>query len=176
MGESGHKGCGKLTAQPGLVTFSTRSKRSFSVRCRFAKSTRGRRYRWFYDSPWVAISITMEAAKLVTAVWLARWHVTAWIWRFVLVLLVAGLAIINAAGVFSQLVAAHVGERGAAVAGLETQDATLAARIEVAAHNVADLDQRLGQIDSAIEEATRRGRTNTALSAIEGQRKARAAR
>jgi hypothetical protein len=53
VGESGHKGCGKLTAQPGLVTFSTRSKRSFSVRCRFAKSTRGRRYRWFYDSPWL---------------------------------------------------------------------------------------------------------------------------
>jgi len=84
------------------------------------------------------------------------------------------LAVINAAGVFSQLLAAHVGERGAAVAGLETQDATLAARIEVAAHNVADLDRRLGQIDSAIEEAAKRGKTNTALSAMEGQRRARA--
>jgi hypothetical protein len=73
------------------------------------------------------------------------------------------LAVINAAGVFSQLLAAHVGERGAAVAGLETQDATLAARIEVAAHNVADLDRRLGQIDSAIEEAAKRGKTNTAF-------------
>ena len=41
-------------------------------------------------------------------------------------------------------------------------------------HAVADLDRRLGQIDSAIEEAARRGRTNTALSAIEGQRRARA--
>ena len=88
--------------------------------------------------------------------------------------LVAGPAVINAAGVFSQLVAAHVGERGAAVAGLETQDATLAARIEVAAHNVADLDRRLEQIDRAVEETTRRGRTNAALSAIEGQRRTRA--
>jgi len=84
------------------------------------------------------------------------------------------LAVINAAGVFSQLLAAHVGERGAAVAGLETQDATLAARIEVAAHNVADLDRRLGQIDSAIEEAAKRGKTNTALSAMEAQRRVRA--
>jgi len=44
----------------------------------------------------------------------------------------------------------------------------------VAAHNVADLDRRLGQIDSAIEEAAKRGKTNTALSAMEAQRRARA--
>jgi hypothetical protein len=43
-----------------------------------------------------------------------------------------------------------------------------------AAHTVADLDRRLGQIDTAIEEAAKRGRTNTAPSGIEGQRKARA--
>jgi hypothetical protein len=73
------------------------------------------------------------------------------------------------------LVAApHVGERGAAQSAIETKDATIAASIEVGAHNVADLDRRLGQIDSAIEEAAKRGRTNAALSAIEGQRKARA--
>jgi hypothetical protein len=81
--------------------------------------------------------------------------------------------VINAAGVYAQLVAAHVGERGAAAARIETQDAALAARIEVAAHTVADLDRRLGQIDMAIEEAAKRGRTNAALSAIEGQRRAR---
>jgi chromosome segregation ATPase len=67
-----------------------------------------------------------------------------------------------------------VGERGAAVAGLETQDAALAARIEVAAHTVADLDRRLGQIDQAVEEAAKRGRTSAAVSAMESQRRARA--
>ena len=123
----------------------------------------------------IGMAVAMEAAKLVTAGWLAaRWQVTSSIWCGVLIALVAGLAVINAAGVFSQLMAAHVGERGAAVAGLETQDATLAARIEVAAHIVATLDRRLGLIDAAIEEAAKRGRTNTALSAIEGQKKARA--
>jgi hypothetical protein len=123
----------------------------------------------------VGMAVAMEGAKLVTAAWLARrWRVTARMWRTVLVALVAGLAVINAAGVYAQLVAAHVGERGAAVAGLETQDTALAARIEVAAHTVADLDRRLGQIDQAVEEAAKRGKTNTALAAMEGQRRARA--
>ena len=39
---------------------------------------------------------------------------------------------------------------------------------------MADLDRRLAQIDRAIEEAAKRGKTNTALSAMEGQRRARA--
>src|SRR5258708_12400434 len=53
------------------------------------------------------------------------------------------------------------------------EDAALAARVEVAAHTVADLDRRLGQIDSTIEEAAKRGRTTTALTAIEAARKTR---
>jgi hypothetical protein len=47
------------------------------------------------------------------------------------------------------------------------------ARIEVATHAVADLDRRLRQIDVTIEEAAKRGKTATALSVMEGQRKAR---
>jgi hypothetical protein len=122
----------------------------------------------------ITMACAMETAKLVTAGWLARrWRDTARIWRNVLVALVAGLAVINATGVYAQLVAAHVAERGAMASAIETQDATLAARIEVAAHVVDDLDRRLGQIDTAIETAAKRGKTNTALAAMEGQRKAR---
>jgi hypothetical protein len=118
----------------------------------------------------------MEAAKLVAAGWLARrWCSTAWIWRLTLVALIAGLAVINATGVYAQLVSNHVGERGAATSAIETEDAVIAAPIEVASHNVADLDRRLNQVDVAIEEAAMRGRTSTALSAIEGQRKSREA-
>jgi hypothetical protein len=124
----------------------------------------------------IAMATMMESAKLVTAGWLAsRWRTTAWIWRLTLVALIAGLAVINGVGVFSQLVASHVGDRGAAQSAIETQDAALAAKISVQSHTIADLDRRLGQIDSAIEEAAKRGKTNTALSAIEGQRKARQA-
>jgi hypothetical protein len=88
---------------------------------------------------------------------------------------VLGIAAINGVGVFSQLVSAHVGERGAAQAAVETVDAALGAKLELAASRVADLDRRVGQIDGAIEEAAKRGKTTAALSAMEGQRQTRAA-
>jgi hypothetical protein len=124
----------------------------------------------------VAMAGAMEAAKLVTAAWLARpWGATAWIWRLALVAMIAGVAVINATGVYAQLVAAHVGARGEAQSAIETQDAALAAKSESQIHIVADLDRRIGQIDQTIEEAAKRGKTATALSVIDGQRKARAA-
>jgi len=58
------------------------------------------------------------------------------------------------------------------VPAVEAQASTLAPRIEVRAHVVADLDRRLGQIDPTIEEAAKRGRTDAVCSAIDGQRKA----
>src|SRR6267143_4553200 len=112
------------------------------------------------------MAVAMESAKLITAGWLARrWRATALIWRVALVAFVFGLAVINAAGVYAQLVSAHVGQRSQAATAVETEDAALAAKIDVQAHNVADLDRRLNQVDLAIEEAAKRGKTNTALSA-----------
>ncbi len=111
----------------------------------------------------VVMAATMEAAKLVTAGWLARrWRTTAWIWRVALIGFVVGLAVINA------------GQRGAAMAAVETRAADLDARIEIASHAVADLDARVSQIDAAISEATRRGRTTGAMSIMEAQRRSRA--
>jgi hypothetical protein len=124
----------------------------------------------------VGMATAMEASKLIAAGWLARrWRSTASVWRLALIVFVVGLAVINATGVYAQLVAAHVGERGAAQSAIETQNATLAARIDVQAHNVADLDRRLSQIDSAVEEAAKRGRPATALAALESQRQRRLA-
>jgi hypothetical protein len=123
----------------------------------------------------IAMASMMEASKLVTAGWLARrWRATIWLWRLVLVVLVAGLALINAAGVYAQLVAAHVGERGAATSDIEVKDAALAAKLESQIHIVADLDRRLAQIDAAVEKATERGRTTAAMKLADDQRKARA--
>jgi hypothetical protein len=122
------------------------------------------------------MAVAMESAKLVTAGWLARrWRSTAWVWRGVLMALVAGLAVINAAGVYAQLVVAHVGERAASASAVQVRDADLAARIEVGAGKVADLDRQIGQIDAAVAAATQRAKANTAVSVMEGQRKARAA-
>jgi hypothetical protein len=42
-------------------------------------------------------------------------------------------------------------------------------------HSVADIDAKIGQLDGAIAEMTRRGRTNGALDAIKEQRKTREA-
>jgi hypothetical protein len=124
----------------------------------------------------IVMACAMEAAKLVAVGWLARrWCLTTWTWRLILVALIVGLAVINATGVYAQLVAAHVGERGAARSVIETRDAAIAAKIDVQAHAVADLDRRLNQVDVAIEEAAKRGRTTTALTAMEGQRKTREA-
>jgi hypothetical protein len=126
--------------------------------------------------PVIGMAVAMEGAKLITAGWLARrWRATALIWRLALIAFVLGLAVINAAGVYAQLVAAHVGERGAAQSDIEAKDIALAAKLESQIHIVADLDRRLGQIDTTIEEAAKRSRTNAALSTMEGQRKARAA-
>jgi hypothetical protein len=124
----------------------------------------------------IAMAVAMEAAKLVTVGWLARhWHSTGYVARAVLIMLVAGLAAINAAGVYSQLVAAHLSDRAAATASAESEAAKFVARIEVQIAAVADLDARLRQIDAAVSEMTRRGRTANALDAIASHRRSREA-
>jgi hypothetical protein len=122
----------------------------------------------------VTMGVIMEAAKLVTVAFLAhQWRTLAWLSRLVLIILVTGLAAINAAGVYSQLVAAHFGDRVTATSAVETEAATLAARTEVQAQTVADIDRRVTQIDSAVAEMTKRGRALGALDAIAAQRKQR---
>jgi hypothetical protein len=124
----------------------------------------------------VVMGVAMEAAKLVTVAFLAhQWRLLDRLSRTVLVTLVAGLAAINAAGVYSQLVAAHFGDRISATSAVETEASALAAKTEVQTQTVADLDRRIGQIDAAISEMVRRGRTAGALEAIGAQRKLREA-
>jgi hypothetical protein len=124
----------------------------------------------------VIMGVVMESAKLVTVAFLAhQWRTLAWLSRLVLIILVTGLAAINAAGVYSQLVAAHFGDRVTATSAVETEAATLAAKTEVQAQTVADIDRRVAQIDAAIAEMTRRGRAAGALDAIAQQRKQREA-
>jgi hypothetical protein len=64
---------------------------------------------------------------------------------------------------------APVDKQRAVQSAIDAQISTLAPRIEVQAYAVADIDRRLGQIDSPIEEAAKRDRIDTALSAIDGQ-------
>jgi hypothetical protein len=62
---------------------------------------------------------SMEAGKLIIAGWLAaNWSVARWKLRTVLMALLTGLALINAAGVFGKLVEAHVAVAATARSGV----------------------------------------------------------
>jgi hypothetical protein len=122
----------------------------------------------------MAFAASMEAAKLIIAGWLAaNWSVARWKLRTVLVALVTGLALINAAGVFGKLVEAHVAVAATARSSISERMEVVDARLTSQAATVADLDHRISQIDTAVEEATRRGRTAGAMALVDQQRKTR---
>jgi hypothetical protein len=125
-------------------------------------------------TPVVAMAATMEAGKLIGAAWLAHcWHATGILLRATLTALVALLAAINAVGVYGRLTAAHLTLHMAAMAATEQQASTVGARIEEQAHVVADLQRRIDQIDTAIEQAGKRGRGRSAMVLADEQHRNR---
>lgn len=119
----------------------------------------------------MVLAATMEAGKLVIAGWLAaHWRRTNWKMRFVMVALVAGLALINAAGVFGKLVEAHVSVAATSRSGVTERIEALDARVTAQSAAVADLDGRIAQIDRAVDESTRRGRVTRAINIATQQR------
>jgi hypothetical protein len=123
-----------------------------------------------------AMAATMEAAKLITAGWLGRhWRSTSWSLRVVLVALVVGLAIVNAAGVYGRLVEAHVGITVATASSVAERIGALDAQLEAQRKTVADVDRRLDEINAAISKLTEKGRPGAALDAIANQRRLREA-
>jgi hypothetical protein len=123
----------------------------------------------------IVMAATMEAGKLAGAAWLSRnWSVMALSVRTVLSALLLILAWINAVGVFGQLSAAHLNPHVTAVTANETEAANQGAKIEAQQRLLADLTRRISQIDSAIEEATKRGRSTSAMDMAKDQRRNRA--
>jgi hypothetical protein len=123
-----------------------------------------------------AMAATMETAKLITAGWLARrWWLTSWSLRFVLITLVVGLAIVNAAGVYGRLVEAHVTMTVAATSSVAERMGALDARLEAQRKTVADVDRRLDEINAAISKLTEKGRPGAALDAMANQGRLRGA-
>jgi hypothetical protein len=117
------------------------------------------------------LAATMEAGKLVIAGWLAaHWRRVGWKMRSVMVTLVAGLALINAAGVFGRLVEAHVSVAAAARSSVAERIEALDARVTAQSATIADLDSRVAQIDRAVDESTRRGRVTRAINIASQQR------
>jgi cell division protein FtsB len=119
----------------------------------------------------MVLAATMEAGKLVIAGWLAaHWRRTNWKMRFVMVALVAGLALINAAGVFGKLVEAHVSVAASSRSGVTERIEALDARVTAQTAAVADLNSRISQIDRAVDESTRLGRVTRAINIATQQR------
>ncbi len=119
----------------------------------------------------MVLAATMEAGKLVIAGWLAaHWRRTNWKMRSVMVALVAGLALINAAGVFGKLVEAHVSTAASARSGVTERIEALDARVAAQSAAVADLGSRIAQIDRAVDESTRLGRVTRAINIATQQR------
>ena len=119
----------------------------------------------------MVLAATMEAGKLVIAGWLAaHWRPVGWKMRSVMVALIAGLALINAAGVFGQLVEAHVSVAASARSSVAERTETLDARVRAQSAAIADLDSRVAQIDRAVDESTRRGWMTRAISIATQQR------
>ena len=122
----------------------------------------------------IAMAAVMEGGKLTGAAWLSRnWRSMGWFLRSALTLLVVVLAMINAVGVFGQLSAAHLGPHLTAIAANQEEAAASNAKIDAQTLLIGDLNRRIAQIDAAIEEATKRGRTVSAMDLSRDQRKYR---
>jgi hypothetical protein len=117
----------------------------------------------------------IEACKLTAAAWIGhRWGDIGWVGRLALLALVPCAAALNAVGVYGQLVEGHVGARAQVSAGIETNDAQAAARIEAAQGRLADVDRRIALNDAIVNGAASRGRANGAAEALRRQRADRA--
>jgi hypothetical protein len=119
----------------------------------------------------MVLAATMEAGKLVMAGWLAaHWRRVGWKMCSVMVALVTGLALINAAGVFGKLVETHVSVAASARSNVAERIDALDARVTAQSAVVADLGNRVAQIDRAVDESTRRGWVTRSITIATQQR------
>jgi hypothetical protein len=119
--------------------------------------------------PIIGMGVALETAKLSAVAWLARRYAAPRVLKVAVTALVVTLMGLNAIGCYGYLARAHIAHAIAGEAKVASHQAQIDARKEVAAANVADLDRRIGQIDSAVAEATRRGRSSSAMALAERQ-------
>jgi hypothetical protein len=122
----------------------------------------------------MALGIGLETGKIVTAAFLAAfWGRLAWVFRLCLILLVCGCEVLNASGVFGQLVIAHLHKGAVAEATFERTDAEVSGKIDVAQGRLADLDRRIATIDGVVDGAAQKGRTKQATTLMHDQQRER---
>jgi hypothetical protein len=125
--------------------------------------------------PVITMGATLEAGKLVAAAWLTEyWNSAPRLLRLVLVAMIGVLMSLNAIGVFGFLTRAHLDHMAAADLALADRTADIDARLSIQGQTVADLDRRIAQIDTAIEESTRLGSPAGAMTIADRKRRERA--
>jgi len=124
--------------------------------------------------PVIGMGTALEAGKLSAVAWLGRHSRTASRrLKAALTVLVVILMRLNPLGAYGFLAKAHIGHAVAGETAVAGRAAEIESRMSVQSGVVTDLDRRIAQIDSAVAAATQRGKINTALAAMEGQRQAR---
>jgi hypothetical protein len=106
--------------------------------------------------PVIGLGVAFEIGKLSAVAWLGQRHASSRALRSALIALVGVLMALNSVGVYGFLSRAHL-------------EHALAGDLAVGSH-----DRRIGQIDAAVEIATRHGRSNTAMALADQQRRNRA--
>jgi hypothetical protein len=119
--------------------------------------------------PVIGMGAALESAKLSAVAWLARgYRASRWLKAGVTALIVTLMAV-NIIGAYGYLARAHIDHAIAGEAQIADHKAHVEARRELAAASVADIDKRIAQVDAAVTEATRRGRTSSAMALAEHQ-------
>jgi hypothetical protein len=122
----------------------------------------------------VVMTGVLEAAKLVTAAWLARhWRDASPLLRLPLVVMVLLLMALTAVGTFGFLSRAHLDHQVAANESVARDAAPIAQRIALAETAVRDLDARIAQLDDMVKVATAHGRTKVAMALVSDQSRGR---
>jgi hypothetical protein len=123
--------------------------------------------------PVIGMGVALELGKLSAVAWLGRYHGSMAL-RAALIALVVVLMALNAVGAYGFLSKAHIDHAVAGEVTTLARNADVEARLGVQAGVLADIDRRIAQIDTAVDQATARGRTTSAMALAEQQRKGRA--
>jgi hypothetical protein len=112
----------------------------------------------------------LEATKLVMVAWLTvHWGVAGHLLRTVMVLLVAGLVMVNAGGTFARLVESHLSVMTAASTSVGERIGILDARISEQSRRVAGIEAQ----DREIADAIAKMKPKSAIAAVEAQQRRR---
>jgi len=121
----------------------------------------------------VGLGVAFELGKLSAVTWLGQ-HNGGRALGLACVALVAVLMVVNSIGVYGFLSRAHIEHALAGDLIVVSKAADIDARLSMQAGVVTDIDRRLSQIDTAIEQTTAQGHGKAAMVLADAQRKNRA--